>query len=158
MSNAQAFFDAQHALIGGEPKVGEWTDVSQERINQFADATDDHQFIHVDVEKATNESPFGGTIAHGMLTLSLLVPLAAELGKGDPIPTGILMGINYGFDKVRFIAPVPSGGRIRLSAVTSNVVLKGTNVDFTQTMTVELEGSEKPAMLAEWITRTVFDS
>ncbi len=158
MSNAQAFYDAQHARIGGEPKVGSWTEVSQERINQFADATDDHQFIHVDVEKATNESPFGGTIAHGMLTLSLLVPLAAELGKGEPIPTGILMGINYGFDKVRFIAPVPSGGRIRLSAVTSNVVLKGTNVDFTQTMTVELEGSDKPAMIAEWITRTVFDS
>lgn len=158
MSNAQAFFDSQHAKIGGEARTGEWMEVSQERINQFADATDDHQFIHLDVERATNETPFGGTIAHGMLTLSLLVPLSAAISKGDPIPDGVVMGINYGFDKVRFLSPVPSGSRVRLSAQMANVVLKGTNVDFTQTMTVELEGSEKPAMLAEWITRTVFDS
>ena len=133
-------------------------EVSQERINQFADATDDHQFIHIDVERATKETPFGGTIAHGMLTLSLLVPLNAQMSKGDPIPEGVVMGINYGFDKVRFLSPVPAGARVRLSAQMADVKLKGNNVDFTQTMTVELEGSEKPAMLAEWITRTVFDS
>ncbi len=158
MSNAQAFFDSQHEKIGGESRLGEWMEVSQERINQFADATDDHQFIHLDVERATKETPFGGTIAHGMLTLSLLVPLSAAITKGDPIPEGVVMGINYGFDKVRFLSPVPAGARVRLSAQMSNVVLKGTAVDFTQTMTVELEGSDKPAMLAEWITRTVFDS
>ncbi len=158
MSNAQAFFDTQQSLIGGEGKVGDWLEVSQERINQFADATDDHQFIHIDVERATAETPFGGTIAHGMLTLSLLVPLSAALTKGNPIPAGVVMGINYGFDKVRFLSPVPAGSRIRLKAEMANVVLKGTAVDFTQTMTVELEGSDKPAMLAEWITRTVFDS
>ena len=157
MSNAATYHEAQSAKAGTEDGVSDWFEVTQERINDFADATLDHQFIHIDPEAAA-ATPFGGTIAHGLLTLSLLVHLDAMIERNDAVPEGILMGINYGFDKVRFLTPVPSGGRVRLRSVIGESVLKGSNVDTTRSMTIELEGSDKPAMIADWITRVVFDS
>ena len=153
--HAQKAYEAMQATIGAEPQVGEWFEVSQERINDFADATLDHQFIHVDPERAA-QTPFGGTIAHGFLTLSLLVHLSTSIPSDLPKLEGLLMGVNYGLNKVRFINPVPAGARIRASAQTTDVVLKGNSVDQTRTMTVEIEGHEKPALIAEWIGRTVF--
>jgi acyl dehydratase len=153
--NAQAAYDALSGLIGQDPLVGDWLEVSQERINDFADATLDHQFIHLDAEKAA-QTPFGGTIAHGFLTLSLLVHLSTSIPSDFTQLNGVLMGVNYGMNKVRFVNPVPSGARIRATAATVNVELKGDAVDQTRAMTVEIEGQDKPALVAEWIGRTVF--
>ena len=120
--------------------------------------THDHQFIHIDPERAAVESPFGGTIAHGFLTLSMLTRLQESI-EGDPWRReGLVMFLNYGFDRVRFINPVPVGARIRASAVLSRVELKGTSLQTMRTMTVEIEGTEKPALVAEWIDRAVYDS
>ena len=152
--NAQKAAEAIQATIGQDPVAGEWFELTQDRINDFADATLDHQFIHLDPEKAA-QTPFGGTIAHGFLTLSMLVHLSKTIP--NDIPTdGVLMGVNYGMNKVRFINPVPSGARVRATAATSDVVLKGNAVDQTRVMTVEIEGVDKPALIAEWIGRTVF--
>ena len=152
--NAKNAAEAIRATIGQDPVAGEWFELTQERIQDFADATLDHQFIHLDPEKAA-QTPFGGTIAHGFLTLSLLVHLSKTIPNDIPLE-GVLMGVNYGMNKVRFINPVPTGSRIRATATTSNVELKGSAVDQTRTMTVEIEGVEKPALIAEWIGRTVF--
>ena len=122
-----------------------------------SEATGDFQFIHIDEEKA-KLTPFGGTIAHGFLTLSMLTHLSAGT-SGPPDPKkyeGFLMGVNYGFNKVRFVAPVKVGSRIRATAVTSNVELKGSSIDVTRSFTVEIEGEEKPALVAEWVTRAVY--
>jgi len=153
---AEKAFPHWQAAVGKDKGVGDWLVVDQERINQFADVTEDHQFIHVDPERA-KDTPFGGTIAHGFLTLSLLVPL----GKGSPQPEpervdGAVMGVNYGFDKIRFINPVRAGKKIRAHSVLSNVELKGNAIQATRTYTVEIEGEEKPALVADWITRLVF--
>ena len=153
--NAQAAADAMTATVGNDPVAGEWFELSQERINDFADATLDHQFIHIDPERAA-QTPFGGTIAHGFLTLSMLVHLSTTIPNDLPPLEGVLMGVNYGMNKVRFINPVPAGSRIRATAQTKSVELKGNAVDRTQTMTVEIEGQDKPALIAEWIGRTVF--
>jgi acyl dehydratase len=152
--NAKNAAEAMEATIGLDPVAGEWFELTQERIQDFADATLDHQFIHLDPEKAA-QTPFGGTIAHGFLTLSLLVHLSKTI-PNDIQLEGVLMGVNYGMNKVRFINPVPTGSRIRATAATSNVELKGNAVDQTRTMTVEIEGVDKPALIAEWIGRTVF--
>ena len=154
--HAQKAYEAMSAQIGGDPVAGDWFELDQDRINAFADATLDHQFIHVDVERATNETPFGGTIAHGFLTLSMLVHLSTSIPSDLPPMEGVVMGINYGMNKVRFINPVPAGSRIRATSTVSNVELKGSAVDMTRTMTVEIEGQDKPALIAEWIGRTVF--
>ena len=143
-------------LEGQTVGTSRWFVLDQSRIDRFADVTDDHQFIHVDPELA-KQTPFGTTIAHGFLTLSMLVKLTASIPNEIPLE-GIQMGINYGFDKVRFINPVLSGKRIRASAVTSAVELKGTAVNSTRTITVEIEGEGKPALVADWIGRTVYDS
>lgn len=158
MSNAAKAYDAMKARQGVDEGTGDWFEVTQERINQFADATLDHQFIHVDPERAKTDTPFGGTIAHGFLTLSLLVHLDTSVPREVPPLDGILMGINYGLNKVRFLSPVPSGGRVRAQSTISSVELKGTAIDQIRTVTVELEGSDKPALVAEWIGRMVFDS
>ncbi len=155
-TNAETAFEAFKALEGKDEGAGEWFEMTQERINTFADATIDHQFIHIDVERSKTESPFGGTIAHGFLTLSMLTHLMASVPQDLPPLEGLLMGINYGFDKVRFLTPVPADARIRAQSTMSAAVLKGNNVDITRTITVELEGSEKPALVADWITRIVF--
>jgi acyl dehydratase len=133
-------------------------EVNQELINQFADVTLDHQFIHVDPERA-KQTPFGTTIAHGFLTLSLLTHLGASANPEDPDPArfaGMMMGVNYGFEKVRFISPVKVGSRIRVHSLLSKVELKGNAVQQTRTMTVEIEGEERPALVADWLTRAVY--
>ena len=132
--------------------------MTQEQINHFADVTHDHQFIHVDPERA-KATPFGTTIAHGFLTLSMLTHLAAGASSAAPDPdryAGVVMGINYGFNRVRFVNPVKVGSRIRARAVTANVELKGNAVEVTRNFTVEIDGEAKPALVAEWVTRTVY--
>lgn len=155
-TNAENAFALFQAAIGQEEGVGEWFTVDQERINQFADVTIDHQFIHVDPE-AAKATPFGTTIAHGFLTLSLLTHLDASIPKGDPARfVGIVMGLNYGFEKVRFVSPVKVGSRIRARATLAAAELKGPWIQTTRTMTVEIEGETKPAMVADWITRIMY--
>jgi acyl dehydratase len=151
-------FELFKADVGNDEGAGEWFEVTQAQIDQFADVTHDHQFIHVDPERAA-ATPFGTTIAHGFLTLSMLTHLAAGASAAPPDAAkyeGVLMGINYGFNKVRFVSPVKVGSRIRARAVTANVELKGSAVEVTRSFTVEIEGEEKPALVAEWVTRTVY--
>jgi acyl dehydratase len=155
-TNAEKAFALFQAAIGKEEGVGEWFTVDQDRINQFADVTLDHQFIHVDPE-AAKATPFGTTIAHGFLTLSLLTHLDTSIPKGDPARfEGIMMGLNYGFEKVRFVSPVKVGSRIRARATLAAAELKGPWIQTTRTMTVEIEGEAKPAMVADWITRIMY--
>jgi len=159
MSDAAAnAFELFRADIGSDEGTGEWFEVTQDQINQFADITHDHQFIHVDPERA-KATPFGSTIAHGFLTLSMLTHLANGASSAEPDPAryeGLLMGINYGFNRVRFVSPVKVGSRIRARAVTSNVELKGNGLEVTRNFTVEIDGEDKPALVAEWVTRTVY--
>ena len=139
--------------VGQELGVSQWLAVDQERINAFADATGDHQWIHVDVERARTESPYGATIAHGFLTLSLIPALSKENYRID----NAKMGINYGLNRVRFLAPVPASSRIRLRSELVNAAkVDDTTVDLTVRQTVELDGSDKPAAVAEVIARMVF--
>jgi acyl dehydratase len=155
---ADKAFELFRRDIGHDEGVGEWFQVTQDQVDQFADVTHDHQFIHVDPEKAAS-TPFGGTIAHGFLTLSMLSHLAAGASSAPEDPAryaGLLMGINYGFNKVRFVSPVKVGSRIRARGVTSNVELKGDMVEVTRDITVEIEGEEKPALVAQWVTRVVY--
>lgn len=155
-TSAERAFAIFQAAVGKEEGVGEWFTVDQERINAFADVTLDHQFIHVDPERA-KATPFGTTIAHGFLTLSLLTHLDKSIPKGDPARyAGVVMGLNYGFDKVRFMNPVKVGSRIRARSVLTNVELKEPWIQTTRTMTVEIEGEPKPAMVAEWLTRLMY--
>jgi acyl dehydratase len=151
-------FELFRADIGNDEGTGEWFEVTQDQIDQFADVTHDHQFIHVDPE-AAKATPFGTTIAHGFLTLSMLTHLAAGASSAPADPAryqGVLMGINYGFNKVRFVNPVKVGSRIRARAVTSSVELKGDSIEIARNFTVEIEGEAKPALVAEWVTRTIF--
>lgn len=141
-----------NSMVGTEVGVSNWWEITQERVDAFAGATDDHQFIHVNPELAA-QTPFGGTIAHGFLTLSLSVPMATEvsLDVGNP-----LMGVNYGMDKVRFPAPVPVGSRIRLRITLDEVSEVPGGIHLKQTMTTEIEGEDKPAMVAERLTRLYY--
>ncbi len=137
------------ALLGQEMGVSSWFTVTQDQINQFADCTHDHQFIHVDPEAAA-KSPFGSTIAHGFLTLSLLSAMVYQM----PSIEGITMGVNYGFDKVRFVSPVKVGARVRGRFVLSKFdELKPGEFQTTMDVTVEIEGQEKPALVAQWLGR-----
>ena len=129
--------------------VSPWFDVTQEMIDTFADATHDHQFIHVDPERARAETPFGGTIAHGFLSLSLL---SAMIVTAVPRPKEVAMGINYGFDKVRFLSPVAAGSRIRGHFKLADCIeRKPAEILSTYEVTVEIEGSDKPALAATWL-------
>jgi acyl dehydratase len=155
---AEKAFTLYQADVGNDEGTGEWFEVTQDQIDSFADVTHDHQFIHVDPE-AAKATPFGTTIAHGFLTLSMLTHLSKGTSSGDPDPAkyeGVLMGVNYGFDKVRFVNPVKVGSRIRARGVTTNVVLKGSAIDVTRSFTVEIDGETKPALVADWITRVVY--
>ena len=155
-TNAEKAYALFQAAVGQEEGVGEWFLVDQDRIDRFADVTLDHQFIHVDPE-AAKATPFGTTIAHGFLTLSLLTHLDASIPKGDPARyQGLVMGLNYGFEKVRFVSPVKVGKRIRARATLASVELKEPWIQTTRTMTVEIEGEAKPAMVADWITRIMY--
>jgi acyl dehydratase len=139
--------------VGEEFGVSDWITVDQDRINAFADATGDHQWIHVDVERARTESAYGSTIGHGFLTLSLI----PALSKANYRVENAKMGINYGLNRVRFLAPVPAGSRVRVrSELVDARKVDDTTVDLIVRHTVELDGSEKPAAVAELIARMVF--
>ncbi|MEJ8279569.1 MaoC family dehydratase [Pseudonocardia spirodelae] len=140
--------DELRAAKGTEVGESDWFTVTQERIDGFADATGDHQWIHVDPEKAA-AGPFGTTIAHGFLTLSLLPVLVQGIYKVD----GVRMGVNYGLNKVRFTSPVPVGSRVRARVELTDVSDISGGVQLTLGVTVEIEGSDKPAVVAEWLTR-----
>ncbi len=156
MTAAEQAFEFLKSREGSEEGVGDWFEVTQDRIDQFADATLDHQFIHVDPEAAKN-TPFGGTIAHGFLTLSLLVHLDSSIPKDRKGFEGVVMGVNYGLDKVRFISPVPVGSKVRARSEITSVELKGADaIQTKRTMTVEIDGNDKPAVVAEWLTRVMF--
>ena len=146
-------YETLKALEGQEVGVSDWFQIDQARIQAFADATVDHQWIHLDAEKAAS-GPFGTTIAHGFLTLSLLV----HLQESTELPVdGVKMAVNYGLDKVRFITPVPAGGRIRARRTVAEVAQAGDgSVQVKSTVTVELEGAERPAYVAEPIARYYF--
>lgn len=136
--------------VGKPMGASEWFQIDQDRINAFADATLDHQFIHVDVEKAKN-TPFGGTIAHGFLTLSLLPYLQSQMSE-LVIPAGLKMGMNYGFDKIRFLAPVKTGAKVRAVATLKEVTEKNPGQFlFSAEYSIEIEGESKPALIADWL-------
>ncbi len=142
--------DELRALLGKELGVSKWYEIDQKKIDVFADITEDWQFIHVNPEMAA-KTPFGGTIAHGFLTLSMLSAMVYEAGPGLK---DIVMGVNYGFDKIRFLSPVKAGARVRGRFVLTKLdESKPGEVTYTQAVTVEIEGSDKPALIAEWIGR-----
>lgn len=135
-------------LVGTVIGVSDWVTVDQDRINQFADVTEDHQFIHINEDMA-KMTPFGGTIAHGFLTLSLLSKFSEGAGL---VIEGVKMGVNYGFEKVRFLAPVPSGSKVRGKFTLKAVVEKKPGQFLlTYEVSVEIDGQEKPALIADWL-------
>jgi acyl dehydratase len=137
-------------LVGKQVGPSDWREVTQEDINAFADLSGDHQWIHVDVERAKNESPFGGTVAHGNLTLSLIDGFRQDLISAS----GFVLGVNYGWNKVRFPAPVPAGSRVRASAeVVELDEVKDGWWQMVTRFTVEVEGSEKPCCVADSVAR-----
>lgn len=140
--------------IGTELGVSQWVTIDQEMIDRFADVTHDHQWIHIDPERAARETPFGGTIAHGFLTLSLASKFVYEVLQAMP---GQVMGINYGFNKLRFLSPVPAGARVRgrftLTALTPR---NATQLLRETAMTIEIEGQDTPALVADWLGVAVF--
>ena len=140
--------DGLRALAGQELGTSGWLEVTQEQVDTFADATRDHQWIHVDVERA-KDGPFGGTIAHGYLTVSLVIPMFVELLDVQ----GVGMGVNYGLDKLRFPAPVRVGSRIRLHATVTSVDDVPGGVQLSLSFVVEVEGGDKPACIAQALYR-----
>lgn len=138
------------SLIGQEVAASDWVEVTQSRINAFADATDDHQWIHVDVARARTDSPFHSTIAHGFLSLSLLPHLGAQAFK---VQGDFKMGINYGLNRLRFVSPVPAGSRIRARFTLQSVEDVPGGIQLTWSVTCETEGAQKPALVAEWLVR-----
>jgi acyl dehydratase len=155
----QIAFDAIPTLIGQEVAVTEWQTVTQEQVNLFAQATGDHQWIHVDVERARRESPFGGPVAHGFLTLSLLPMLLGNSVRVD----GAVMGINYGLNRVRFTAPVPVGsavrGRVAIKSADrldpADTLTGGPGWQIVWNVTIELQGLDRPACVAEMVSRSL---
>ncbi|HEX8176213.1 MAG TPA: MaoC family dehydratase [Pyrinomonadaceae bacterium] len=141
--------DELRERVGQEVAASDWFEVTQERINLFAEATEDRQWIHTEPERAERESPFKTTIAHGFLTLSLL----SELMKRARVVGGLRMGINYGLNRVRFVSPVPAGARIRARFTLSEVKEIDGGLQATWSATVEREGSDKPCCVAEWLVR-----
>jgi acyl dehydratase len=143
-------------FVGQELGVSAWMTIDQERINQFADFTGDHQWIHVDVERARRESPSGSTIAHGFLTLSLAAALQYEIGI---IPAGVSEALNYGLERVRFLAPVKAGARIRDRVVLLAVETRGKGQLLLKTRnTIEIEGESRPALIAETLSLLLLDA
>ncbi len=136
--------------IGNEIAVSDWFEITQDRIDSFADTTEDHQWIHVDTERAATESPFKTTIGHGFLSLSMLAPIMMGTVK---VAGDFKHGINYGLNRVRFPAPVPAGGRIRGHISPHSVEEHAWGVQTIWNVIVELEGATKPCVVAEWVTR-----
>jgi acyl dehydratase len=137
------------ALVGEHLGFSEWVEVTQERVAAFADATGDHQWIHLDVERARAESPFGGPVAHGYLTLALVPVLVGQIIE----VTGFRLAVNYGADRVRFPSPVPVGARVRASAVLDEARLLEGGVHLQLTVTLEVDGAEKPCCVATVLSR-----
>ena len=149
MTQIATGLDELRALAGADLGTSEWFEVTQDRVNLFADATEDHQWIHTDPERAA-EGPFGGTIAHGYLTLSLLIPLFNELLE----VRGVRMSVNYGLEKVRFPSPVRVGGKIRLLGTVDSVEdVAGDGVQMALSFTIEVDGGTKPACVAKALYR-----
>ena len=145
--------DDATGLVGSELGVSDWLEIDQKRVNDFADVTGDHQWIHVDVERAKAESPYGAPIAHGFLTLSLI----PALSKDNFRVQNATLAINYGLNKVRFLSAVPVGSRIRVRSELADAVAKDeSTVDLTVRHTIEIDGVEKPAAVAEMIVRVLF--
>jgi acyl dehydratase len=145
--------DDATGLVGSELGVSEWLEIDQQRVNDFADVTGDHQWIHIDVERAKKESPYGAPIAHGFLTLSLI----PALSKDNFRVQNAKLAINYGLNKVRFLSAVPVGSRIRVRSELADAVAKDeSTVDLTVRHTIEIDGVEKPAAVAEMIVRVLF--
>jgi acyl dehydratase len=141
--------EAYQAMVGKEIGVSSWHLVDQKRIDVYADVIEDHQFIHVDPERAKKETAFGTTIAHGFLTMSLMSIMSYEV---MPVIENTTMGVNYGFDKLRFISPVRSGARVRgRFTLTEAKLRKPKELQSRTNVTVEIEGEEKPALVADWI-------
>ncbi len=145
--------DKLESMVGKEVGVSDWTELDQKKIDAFADLTFDPYFIHTDPARAKKETPFGGTIAHGFLTLSMLSVMAYDC---LPDIEGRTMGMNYGFEKIRFISPVPSGSKIRGRFTISDVQRKPGQAVVRYAVTVEIEGKDKPALAAEWMTIAFF--
>jgi acyl dehydratase len=144
---------AYEGMIGTEIGVSDWFTISQAQIDAFADCTHDHQYIHVDPVAAA-QTPFGSTIAHGFLTLSLLSAMAYQM----PSIEGAVMGVNYGFNKIRFVSPVKAGARIRGRFTLAELTdIRPGEVQFITHVTVEIEGQDKPALVAEWLSRRYFE-
>jgi len=140
---------AYQAMVGKEVGVSSWHLVDQTRIDDFADVIEDHQFIHIDPERAKRETPFGSTVAHGFLTMSLLSIMSYEV---MPVIEGTTMGVNYGFDKLRFISPVRAGSRVRGRFVLAEAKLrKEKELQSRTNVTIEIEGEGKPALVADWL-------
>ncbi|WP_027000897.1 MaoC family dehydratase [Eisenibacter elegans] len=137
------------ALEGSEIGTSDWHTISQDQINAFADATGDHQWIHIDIEKAKTFSPFGTTIAHGFLTMSLAPMFMDQIFKVE----GVKMGINYGLNKLRFTSPVPAGGQLRVKAVLAKLSPFEGGQQAEMHLTYELKGQDKPACIAEFLMR-----
>ena len=155
---AAAALEIYKSIEGQEEGVGEWLVIDQERINLFADATLDHQFIHIDPEKSAKLSPYKVTIAHGFLTLSLIVHLGESIPPLRPEALeGVFMGVNYGLDKVRFPAPVPVNSKVRARHTLMSAELKGSNtIQVKRQVTIEVEGSDKPVCVAESLIRYMY--
>lgn len=143
--------------MGQEIGVSAWHTVTQEQIDRFAEVTGDNQWIHIDTERARRESPYGAPIAHGFLTVSMLSGMAQECVKiSDPAQTPIKMRINYGFNRLRFTGAVPAGSRIRTHFTLNSIKDVEGGVEIAWGVVVEVEGREKPALVAEWLGRTYF--
>jgi acyl dehydratase len=141
--------EAYRKMVGHEVGVSSWHLVDQKRIDVYADVIEDHQFIHIDPERAKRETSFGTTVAHGFLTMSLLSIMSYEV---MPVIEGTTMGVNYGFDKLRFVSPVRSGSRVRGRFTLVEAKLrKAKELQSRTSVTVEIEGEEKPAIVADWI-------
>jgi acyl dehydratase len=148
MSNTVVNFEDLPGLVGKDLGYTDYREISQDQINTFADATDDHQWIHTDVEKA-KEGPFGAPIAHGFLTLSLIIPLWSELFDVE----GVKTKVNYGLDRVRFTNPVKAGSKVRMHSTIAEVTEVKGGVQIKTNNTIEIEGEERPAVIAEFLAR-----
>ena len=157
MSRQAAYTDLQ-TKVGAESGVGDWFTVTQEMINGFADATLDHQWIHVDVERAARESPFGAPVAHGFFTLSLIPHLTGMVEPDKPRYPGVALTVNYGLNRVRFPHPLLAGSRIRARTQLQSVEeVRGNGLQMIHNVTVDIEGVEKPTCVAEMVSRLYFD-
>ena len=154
-SNLEDAYEALTARIGESSAPTEWFEITQDRINEFADVTMDHQWIHIDKERAKG-GPFGTTIAHGHLTLSIMSHLPRTVVETGPRLEGQKMTINYGFNKVRFPSPVPVGAKIRTTSTLKTVEIKNGMIETMNEIVVEVDGQDKPCCVAESLGRLVF--